>query len=70
MGVAGEIAQYLLGSAERVFAIDNPFAVAQWSQIGGEGFAIGEAGMLGEKLQFTCSVSGDELLQEQAAEQG
>ena len=50
VGIAGEIAQDLLGASERVLAINHPVAVAQWAQIGGEGFAIGELGMLAEEL--------------------
>ena len=37
--IASEITQYFLGSAERLLAIDDPVAVAQWPQIGGEAFA-------------------------------
>jgi hypothetical protein len=46
MGVAGEVAQHFLGSAERSFAVDHPFAVAQGWQIGGEGSRIGQRGVL------------------------
>jgi hypothetical protein len=44
VGVAGEIAQYFLRPAERVFAIDDPLPVAQWSQISGEDFAVAGIG--------------------------
>src|SRR6516165_4913348 len=37
VGVAREIAQHFLGATERLFAVDDPFAVAQRSQIGGKG---------------------------------
>jgi hypothetical protein len=36
VGVAREIAQHFLGATERPFAVDDPFAVAQRSQIGGK----------------------------------
>ncbi len=69
MSVAREIAQHFLGSAEWAFAIDHPFAVAQWRQIGGERLRIGQRGMIAEELQLAGLMSGDELLQEQPAEQ-
>ena len=69
VGVAREIAQHFLGPAEGALAIDHPFAVAQRRQIGGEGLRIGQRRMIAEELQLSGLVSGDELLQEQPAEQ-
>ena len=48
--VAGEIAEHFLGATERPFAVDDPFAVAQRSQIGGQGSCIGQGGVLAEEL--------------------
>src|SRR6516165_2816871 len=70
VGIAGEIAQDFLGPAEGSLAVDDPFAVAQWCQIGGERFRIAELGMLAEELQLAEVVGGGELLQEQVTEQG
>ena len=69
VGVAREIAQHFLGTAEWPFAVDHPFAVAQRRQICGEGLCIGQRSMLAEELQLSGVMSGDELLQEQPAEQ-
>ena len=69
VGVAREIAQHFLGSAEWALAVDHPFAVAQWRQVCGEGLRIRQRSMIAEELQLSGLVSGDELLQEQAAEQ-
>ena len=46
VGIAGEVTQDFLRAAERVLAINHPVAVAQWVQIGGEGFALGELACL------------------------
>ena len=50
VGIAGEIAQDLLRGLRTGPCNNHPVAVAQWVQIGGEGFAIGELGMLAEEL--------------------
>src|SRR6516164_1478853 len=52
MCVAREIAQHLLRSPKWALAVDHPFAVAQRRQIGGEGFAVAERGVLAEELQL------------------
>ena len=70
MGVAGEIAQHLLRTAEGALAVDHPVCVAQRRQIGGECLRIDQPGMLAEELQLTGLISGAELVQEQPAEQG
>ncbi len=50
-GVAREISEHRLGSAEGALAVDDPLGLAQRRQIGGEGGAIGEGGMIAEELQ-------------------
>ena len=50
VGVAREIVQHFLGATERPFAVDDPFAVAQRSQIGGKGSCIGQGNVLAEEL--------------------
>jgi hypothetical protein len=61
VGVARQIAQHLLGTAEWRLAVDHPFAVAQWRQECGKGLPISERRMIAEELQFSSPVSGDEL---------
>src|SRR3974377_1286074 len=69
MGIAGEIAQDFRGSREWTFAVDHPVTVTQRRQIGREGSCISEGGVLSEKLQLSCTMSGGELLQDQSSEQ-
>src|SRR5207302_10351834 len=69
VGIAGEITQHFLRPAEGALAIDHPFAFAQWREISGEGFCMGELGMIAEELQLAGGISGGELLQEQSSEQ-
>src|SRR5436305_9769477 len=54
---------------EGALAIDHPFAFAQWREISGEGFCMGELGMIAEELQLAGGISGGEFLQEQSSEQ-
>ncbi len=69
MGVAGEIGQHGLGPGEGALAIDDPFHAPQRDQVGGEGGAVSQAGVLAEEDQPPLGVGGGELVQEQAAEQ-
>ena len=69
VGVAGEIAQHLLRTAEGALAIDHPLFAVQRPQIRGERLRIDQPGMLAEELQLTGLISGTELVQEQPAEQ-
>ena len=69
VGVAGEIAQDFLGSAEWTLAVDDPFAVAQWRQVGRERFRVGQLGMLTEELKLPGFVSDGKLVEEQSPEQ-
>src|SRR6516164_4703372 len=69
MGIAREIAQHFLWSAEWAFAVDHPLAIAQWREIGSKGLALGQWGVLAEELQLAGGVSGDEFFEESSAEQ-
>jgi hypothetical protein len=40
MGVAGEIAEHMMGTAERWLGIDDPVLTEQWTQEGAEGFFV------------------------------
>ena len=55
MGVAAEIVEDLLGAAERSFGVDDPFGLAQRSQMGGEGRRLGERGEVSEEVQAPAS---------------
>ena len=69
VGVAREIGQHGLGPAERALGVDDPFGFAQRRQIRREGLRVGESGVIAEELQAAGVVRGDQLLQEQPAEQ-
>ena len=69
VGVARQIGQHRLGSAEGSLGVDDPLGLAQRRQIRGEGMALGQSGVIAEELQAAGVVSGGELLQEQPAEQ-
>src|SRR5712691_3553468 len=68
VGVARQIGQHRLGPAKRALAVDDPFELAQRCEIGGEGAALVEAGVVAEELQAAGGVKGGELFQEQAPE--
>jgi hypothetical protein len=51
VGVAGEITQDFLRTAEGVLAVDDPLCVPQRRQIGGERARIDQSGMLAEERQ-------------------
>ena len=69
VGIAGEVAQDLLGSCEGSFAVNHPLAVAQRRQISREGSRICQRSVPAEELELPGAVSGGELLQDQPAEQ-
>ena len=68
MGVARQIGQHRLGSAERTLGIDDPLDPAQRRQIGGEGLVLSELGVIAEELQPAGGVGGGQHLQDQAPE--
>ena len=41
MGVAGEIAEHMMGTAERWLGVDDPVLTEQWTQEGAEGLFVG-----------------------------
>jgi len=55
VGVARQIGQYRLGSAERAPAVDDPFGVPQCRQISSEGPTLDEAGMIAEECRRPTS---------------
>ena len=72
MGVAGEIAQHMMGSAEGWLGIDDPVLTEQGAQEGAEGFLVlkrlessGESELAHLKSSFQA---GDELPAEDATE--
>ena len=54
--VARQIAQHLLGAAERVFAVDDPVDAAQRPQEPLEGLLVGKAGEPPMELQAAVAV--------------
>ena len=69
VGVAGQIGEYLLGSGEWLFAIDEPLGPMQRREIGLERGFASELGVVGEELQAAGLVCGEQHLKHQAAEQ-
>ncbi len=69
MGIAGEIAQHLLGSCERRLAIDHPPDAPQRGDETLERLLVGEPGMGIEELQLVGVVRIHEHRQHLAAEQ-
>ena len=49
VGVARQIGQHRLGSAERALGVDDPFGLAQRRQIRREGLRVGEMGVIAEE---------------------
>src|ERR1019366_7140731 len=68
MGVARQIAQHLLGSRERLLAVDYPLDPAQRRQEALEGLFVGEPSVGVEELQLAIGVRvhnhGEELASE------
>ena len=69
VGVAAEIGEHGLGSGEGALGVDDPFDLAQGSEMAGEGGRVGEVAEIVEEAQAAGPVGGDELLRDQAAEQ-
>jgi len=53
MGIAAEIIEHLLGSAERALGVDDPANGAQRPQAGSEGGGRGQAGQIAEEPELT-----------------
>ena len=69
VGIARQISEHRLGSAERPLGVEIPLNLTQRRQIRSECFALGERDMLAKEFQATGVVGGDELLQKQSPEQ-
>ena len=52
MGVAAEIGQHGLGTAERGLGVDDPFGFAQRREPGGEGVSLCKPGQITEEGQI------------------
>ncbi len=68
MGVAGEVGQHSLGSAERRLGADDEGAVGERAQALGESGGLGEWGQIAEETEFAATKSGFQAVEEQAAE--
>ena len=69
VGIARQIGQHGLWPAERTLGIDHPFGSAWRCQIRRERPRVSESGMIAKVLQAAGLVGGEQLLQEQPAEQ-
>src|SRR4029077_5411344 len=69
VGVAGEISEHRLGSAERPLGIDHPLGPAQRCEEGGECFGVGACSVVAEEVEAAGLVRGGEHLEKQPAKQ-
>ncbi len=69
MSVAAEIGEHRLRPGKGSFCIDDPFDVAQGTEMSGEVPGIGKVAETAEEAQTAGIVRRRELFQEQAAEQ-
>ncbi len=69
MRITAKVGDGLLRASKRGFGIDHPFAVAQRSQIGGEGGGLLAWFQVAEELEFTILEGLLERFEEQAPEQ-
>ena len=63
VGIARQIGQHGLGSAEWALCVDDPLGLAQRREISREGLRIGQMYMVAEEAEAAGLVGGDELLQ-------
>ncbi len=68
MGVARKIGQYLLGTAERLFSIHDPFGCAHERQRGGKCLRVVETDELSTELEFTGIECCSQTFEEQPPE--
>jgi hypothetical protein len=61
VGVARQIGQHRLRSAERTLCVDDPFGLAQWGEISREALRRGEMGVVAEEAQAAGVALRDEL---------
>ena len=69
MGVAGEIGQHALGSAERRLGVDDEEALPQGAYALGEDGRIGKPGQIPEEAEFAAMEGGFQGVEEQPAEE-
>ena len=69
VGVAGEISEDGLGSAERTLSVDHPFDTAERLEERLEGIGIMKRGMVAEELKRSLGVRGGEPLAHEPPEQ-
>ena len=62
VGVARQIGQHRLRSAERTLCVDDPFGLAQRGEEGREGLGIGQLCLLAEEAEAAGLVRGGELV--------
>ena len=67
MGIAAEIVEHLLGSAERALGIDHPGNAAQRGKVAGEGGRFGECGEIAEEVQPAVPERIEQAFEEKAA---
>ena len=68
MGVAGEIGQHALGTAERRLGVDDEGSVAERAHTPGERGDLGERDQVAEEAEFAATESGFQAVEEQTAE--
>ena len=68
MGVAGELGQHALGSAERRLGVDDEGALAQRAHALGEGAGVGERGEFAEEAELAAAKDCRQPVQEEPAE--
>lgn len=69
MGIAAQIGQHLLWSAERRLGIDDPVAALGRGQTLGESLRVGQFCEISEEAQVFCRECGAQRLQKQLPEQ-
>jgi len=69
MGIASQVFQHVLRTAEGRLGVDHPFAFVQRRQIGGEGGCLAQPFQFAEELQLAGGIGRFQLFQKQAAEQ-
>ena len=52
MSVAAEIAEHVLGAAERGFGVDDPIFPKQWPEPGGEDLSLSEDSQIAGEVQL------------------
>ena len=66
MGIAAEILQYVLGSAERWFGVDDPIFAEERTQPGSEELGMGERCQFSGQVQLAALKSGSKSSDELA----